>query len=293
MHPLRDESARLTNTGKTTIAAYFRNPAEAEQAIADLSAAGFPKKDIGVALRDHTPEQAKTNSAETGWAQRLRSMFTAQERDEYESDDAIDVLDHMGIPEDEGRYYRNALQHGGVLLTVETRARRAEAMAILSRHQAITGENWRTQPAFAERAGAGTNKISAGERRRLELLGETLRINKERVQTGSVTLRKDVVTEKQNVEVPVTREELVIERHAAEGNTPARGTLGGNEEIHVPLSEERVNVEKRPVVREEVEVGKRQVQDTKTVTDDVKHEELRVEREGDVKLERDKKRRTA
>jgi uncharacterized protein (TIGR02271 family) len=49
----------------------------------------------------------------------------------------------------------------------------------------------------------------------------------------------------------------------------------------VPLSEERVSVEKTPVVNEEVRVGKRQVQDTKRVTDTVRGEELRGEHEGD------------
>ena len=47
------------------------------------------------------------------------------------------------------------------------------------------------------------------------------------------------------------------------------------------VSEEQVRVEKRPTVREEVSVGKRQVQNTKSISDDVKHEELRVEKDGD------------
>jgi len=35
---------------------------------------------------------------------------------------------------------------------------------------------------------------------------------------------------------------------------------GAQDEIRVPLSEERVEVQKRPVVREEVRVGKREVE---------------------------------
>jgi uncharacterized protein (TIGR02271 family) len=56
----------------------------------------------------------------------------------------------------------------------------------------------------------------------------------------------------------------------------------------VPLSEERARVEKQPVVREEVRVGKRAVQDTERVSDQGRREELRVEK--DTKLEEDAER---
>ena len=51
----------------------------------------------------------------------------------------------------------------------------------------------------------------------------------------------------------------------------------GYEEIRVPLSEERVDVQKRTVVTEEVEIGKRKVEGTEHVSDTVRHEELRVD----------------
>ena len=41
-------------------------------------------------------------------------------------------------------------------------------------------------------------------------------------------------------------------------------------------------MEKKPVVNEEVRVGTREVQDTKRVNDKVRHEELRVDEEGDI-----------
>lgn len=111
-------------------------------------------------------------------------------------------------------------------------------------------------------------------------------------------LRKEVVTEQQNIEVPTTREELVVERVAGEGREATGAEVGsGEKEIRVPLSEERVHVEKKPVVNEEVHVGKRQVQDTKRVSDQVRQEELRTETEADAdkdKIERtEKPRKTA
>ena len=79
--------------------------------------------------------------------------------------------------------------------------------------------------------------------------------------------------------MPVTREEVVIERHPASGR-PAAGSIKEGEEIRVPLTEEEVRVEKRPVVKEEISVGKRKVQETETVRDTVRREEARIEEKG-------------
>ena len=65
----------------------------------------------------------------------------------------------------------------------------------------------------------------------------------------------------------------------------ATGEIGKDQEIRVPLSEERVRTEKQPVVTDEVRVGKRAVQHTENVSDDVRHEELRVDKEGDVDVD--------
>jgi len=81
--------------------------------------------------------------------------------------------------------------------------------------------------------------------------------------------------------VPVTREEVVVERHPVEPR-PANRPISERETIEVPVREERVEVEKQPVVYEEVEIGKRQVQETEQVSGTVRREEARIEREGDV-----------
>lgn len=54
-----------------------------------------------------------------------------------------------------------------------------------------------------------------------------------------------------------------------------------------------MKVEKRPVVTEEVRAGKKVVQDTKAVSDDVKRERLKVEKEGDVDVPDEPKPRKA
>jgi uncharacterized protein (TIGR02271 family) len=122
--------------------------------------------------------------------------------------------------------------------------------------------------------------------RTIKLHEERLNVTKESVKTGEVGVRKEVITEHKQITVPVEREEVVIERR------PATGTSTGAiraEEIRIPVKEEQVHVTKETVLKEEVTVGKRKVQDTKTVEGDVRREEVKVETEGKTNVRSDKK----
>jgi len=117
---------------------------------------------------------------------------------------------------------------------------------------------------------------------RIQVREEELQAHKQPVEAGEVRVRKEAVAEHRTMEVPVQREEVVIERHAPTGEHPSASDIGPGEEIRVPVSAEQVTVEKRPVIKEEVTVGKRVVQDTQRVGGEVRKEEVRVERGGDV-----------
>jgi len=123
--------------------------------------------------------------------------------------------------------------------------------------------------------------------RTIQLREEQLRANKTSEKTGDVTVRKEVITEHKTLTVPVEREEVVIERRPA-GGKAAAGDIRA-EEIRIPVKEEKVNVTKESVVKEEVSVGKRKVQDTKTVEGDVRREELRVEQTGEARVKNERK----
>jgi uncharacterized protein (TIGR02271 family) len=117
----------------------------------------------------------------------------------------------------------------------------------------------------------------------VQLREEELVPHKQTVQTGEVGIRKEVVTERKTLEVPVTREEVVIERRPVERHPSDRPITEGSD-VRVPVREERVTVDKKPVVREEVTVGKRAVKETKHVSGTVRREVAKVETEGDVKV---------
>ena len=89
------------------------------------------------------------------------------------------------------------------------------------------------------------------------------------------------MTENRTIEVPVTREEGVVERVPVEGREAGQFE-SGQKEIRIPVSEEQIRLEKQPVVAEEVRVTKRPVKEWKEVSEKVRRERLRVEPEGDV-----------
>ena len=120
---------------------------------------------------------------------------------------------------------------------------------------------------------------------RLQLREEELTARKHAVESGEVKLSKDVVAERQTLEVPVTREEVTIERHSVEPRPSDRPISETGQTIRVPVHEEQVTAEKQAVVYEEVEVGKRAVQQTEHVSDTVRREEAVVDKQGDVEVE--------
>jgi len=139
------------------------------------------------------------------------------------------------------------------------------------------------RPAWGEARGTVEHAWNETNRR-LQLREEQLVANKERVQAGEVAIGKRVVEEQKTLEVPVTRQEVFIERHAVDRRPVAEPIAETGEVIRVPVTEERVNVEKQTVVTGEIEVGKRAVQETQRVSDTLRREEAVVEREGDVRV---------
>ena len=120
----------------------------------------------------------------------------------------------------------------------------------------------------------------------MQLREEQLEARKRSVETGQVRIGKDVVEEQQTLDVPVTREEVFIERRPVDRHAVDAGTIGdSNETIRVPVHEEQVSVDKRAVVTEEITVGKRQLQDSQQVSGTVRREEARIQKDGDLNLE--------
>jgi uncharacterized protein (TIGR02271 family) len=109
---------------------------------------------------------------------------------------------------------------------------------------------------------------------------EELRVGTETRERGRARLRKYVVTEEQQVTVPVQREEVRVEREPiTEANRDAAtsGPAISEEEHEVVLHEEEPVVEKRAVPKERVRLDTETVTEERQVADEVRKERIDVE----------------
>jgi uncharacterized protein (TIGR02271 family) len=112
---------------------------------------------------------------------------------------------------------------------------------------------------------------------------ERLNVGTQNVQTGKARMRKYVVTEQQNVTVPVTREEVRLEREPitdANRGAAMDGPALSEEEHEVVLNEERPVVDKETVPVERVRLSKDQVTENQQVSEDVRREEIDMDGDG-------------
>ena len=112
---------------------------------------------------------------------------------------------------------------------------------------------------------------------------ERLNVGTERRESGRARLRKYVVTENVTQTVPVSREEVVLEREPITDANVGDATSGpdiSEEEHEVVLHEDTPVVEKTVEPVERVRLGTQETTDEQTVSDEVRKE--RVETVGDV-----------
>ncbi|HZA81879.1 MAG TPA: PRC and DUF2382 domain-containing protein [Actinomycetes bacterium] len=109
---------------------------------------------------------------------------------------------------------------------------------------------------------------------------EELRVGTQTRERGRARLRKYVVTEEQQVTVPVQREEVRVEREPitdANIDAATSGPAISEEEHEVTLHEEAPVVEKRAVPRERVRLEKDTVTDEHQVSEEVRKEQIEVD----------------
>ena len=198
----------------TTIAQVFSKKKDAQGAVQRLRDAGFPdvrlSERTGTTQADHVDESA--GRTEVDFATTLREA---------------------GFSSEEARRITREVAAGAVLLTVVTTARGQDALAVLQ------GEAVVEAPLAPVPASAGVapqpqapsppegRETQPGDRV-VPIREEQLEIEKQ-ATTTQARVRREAVTEEKTITVPVTREELVVER---DGEAPVR----------VPVAEEEPRV---------------------------------------------------
>jgi uncharacterized protein (TIGR02271 family) len=121
-------------------------------------------------------------------------------------------------------------------------------------------------------------RVATDEEIRIPVIEEELTATVRPQEAGAVRIEKRVVAEDRVLEVPVTEERIRVERRVVD--RPADTTdIGAFEEtvIDVPLRSETVDLEKQARVAEEVVVSKEAVQRTEQARGTVRREEVFVD----------------
>lgn len=287
---------------------------EALTRIEDLRSEGVADKDITVLSQQpidknffDSNEINFRDSEGSAW-DKFVSFFSADEPEEK-------VLNDLGLSESEQVEYRNSLNAGEVLVYIATPAENNDSSMNYGEKRDFDNTNttavgtaggsvinndardqfdndsiiddedlpnnerpsFNNEPPLDGRAVDTDNGLT--EEERIKLREERVSVDKENVQTGEVKIGKHVETDTQEFDIPVEREEVVVERRQVD-DVPKEGAFSNTDdvdEVRIPLNEERVNVTKDNVVNEEIVIKKEKHEDVEHISEEVKREEVDVE----------------
>jgi uncharacterized protein (TIGR02271 family) len=123
------------------------------------------------------------------------------------------------------------------------------------------------------------SNVSQDTSARVPVMEERLNVSKEE-STADATVTKEPVTETKTIEIPVTHEEITIEKRPPRDrkytSISSENPVESKTEIKIPLKKEEVEVIKQPYVKEEVVVKKNPVTKTQQATEQVRSEKVNI-----------------
>jgi uncharacterized protein (TIGR02271 family) len=131
--------------------------------------------------------------------------------------------------------------------------------------------------------GASAAEVRTDEEIRIPVMEEELTATVRGQEAGAIRIEKDVVEEERSLDVPVTEERVRVERRVVDRPvTAADADAFEDTVIEVPLRSETVDVEKQARVAEEIVISKEAVERTERVSDTVRKEAVRVDEDAAV-----------
>ncbi len=127
-------------------------------------------------------------------------------------------------------------------------------------------------------AEVGAYEVAAEDELRIPVMEEELTATVREQEAGAVRIEKRVVEEDRVLEVPVTDEQIRVERRIVDRPVSASETQAFEEiVIDVPVTTEQVELQKQARVAEEIVVSKEATQRTEQVSGTVRREEVYVD----------------
>jgi uncharacterized protein (TIGR02271 family) len=123
----------------------------------------------------------------------------------------------------------------------------------------------------------GAYEVAAEDELRIPVVEEELTASVREQEAGAVRIEKRVVEEDRVLEVPVTDEQIRVERRIVDRPVGADTQAFEEIVIDVPITTEEVELQKQARVAEEIVVSKEATQRTERVSDTVRREEVYVD----------------
>ena len=228
------------------------------------------------------PADIATINNEQGFIEVSQSKDTVKEGPAFDDDREItpeyenEVRSYYGLGpiESSGSYgdYEETNGHSGAGTTDSTTA--GTVGSGMSMGDTETGE-FREHDRNQEGLSQPGSDLEDEDELRVQRSEEELRAGTREREAGAMKVRKRVRTDREQIEVPTKHEEVTVERVPVSGE--ATEAQIGEDEVTVPVTEEEVVVDKRAVAKEEIRLRKDVVEDTETVEEDVRREEVEVE----------------
>ena len=112
----------------------------------------------------------------------------------------------------------------------------------------------------------------------IQIMTERLVASKKETTGEEITIIKEPATETKTVQVEIAHEEAIIDTNSVGEATLSLHPVETIKEIKIPLMKEEIEISKQPYVKEEVIIRKKPVIETRTVTEEVKSEKVKVKR---------------
>ncbi|MDG3074591.1 YsnF/AvaK domain-containing protein [Bacillus halotolerans] len=262
-----------------SVVGVYETPQETIAVIEGLLTKGYDSDDISVVTnrRDTDYLESRTgtevnqaleanDSDSESFFDKLKDYFTMDDTGAHSK-----ALSDLDISNDEIDKYQEDLDDGKLLVAVDTDA---DLDATIDNGNALSGGFANTNE---------TVDYTTKEEKTMPLREEQLKVDKEDIQTGEVEIGKEVKTEQRDIDIPVRHDEIYVERRPVDENTADASPVNDSETVRVPIVEEKLEVTKKPVVTDEVVVGKRTVEENEHISETVKKEEPRLNKEGNVR----------
>ncbi|MFP7255944.1 DUF2382 domain-containing protein [Terribacillus goriensis] len=268
----------------------FQNENDVIVRVNELKSKGIQENKVTV-ITDKKPESSiladrlsvNYKEAKGSFGDKVSALFSGDDPEEK-------ALEDLNLNQKETDRYVDELKSGKILLFVHPSAQqKLQGDASATNSDTLREQEKNTTPgnnttqtgntAFADLNSGKTGQPNASQTEQMELHEEVVDVDTNTVKSGEVNIDKRTVTDQEEFEVPVTKQEVSIERRPV-NKVSERGKTAGayteKDEIHVPVFEEKVDVDKKDVIKEEIVVNKKDVKENVHVRENVRREEAEI-----------------